>query len=109
MSDINDLTKMLLQFRDDRDWNQFHNAKDLAIAVSVEANELLELFLWKSPDDVNPDKIKEELADVISFALLMAEKYGFDVKNIVLDKIALNGIKYPIEKAKGRATKYDEL
>ncbi len=109
MTDINELIEALKKFRDDRDWEQFHNPKDLAIAISTEAGELLENFLWKSADEANRDKVKEELADIFSFALLLAEKYQFDVKEIVLEKIKLNGEKYPVEKAKGTAKKYDEL
>jgi NTP pyrophosphatase (non-canonical NTP hydrolase) len=69
----------------------------------------LEVFLWKNAEDANPEKIKEELADVFAFAFLLADKYKFDVKEIILDKINKNGEKYPIEKAKGTAKKYNEL
>jgi NTP pyrophosphatase (non-canonical NTP hydrolase) len=99
----------LIQFRNERDWEQFHNPKDLALAISIESAELLELFLWKKAEDANIEKVKEELADIFSFAFLLAEKYGFDVKEIVLDKIKTNGKKYPLAKAKGTAKKYDEL
>jgi NTP pyrophosphatase (non-canonical NTP hydrolase) len=99
----------LLRFRNERDWEQFHNPKDLALAISIEAGELLELFLWKSPDEANKEKVKEELADVFAFAFLLADKYGFDVKEIVLNKIKLNSEKYPVDKAKGTAKKYDQL
>lgn len=109
MSDLELLTSKLTQFRDERDWAQFHNPKDLALAINVEAGELLELFLWKEPTDANPEKVKEELADVLAFSLLLANKYGFDVKQIVLDKIESNGKKYPVEKSKGTAKKYNEL
>jgi NTP pyrophosphatase (non-canonical NTP hydrolase) len=109
MNDIALITQKLLQFRDARDWEQFHNAKDLALAISIEAGELLEQFLWKTPEQANPAKIKEELADILSFALLLAHKYDFDVKDIILEKIAQNDLKYPVEKAKGSAKKYDEL
>lgn len=109
MSDISKLTKTLINFRNERDWEQFHNPKDLALALNVEAGELLELFLWKNAEHANVDKVKEELADVFAFALLLADKYGFDVNQIVLDKIKKNGEKYPVEKAKGTAKKYDEL
>lgn len=104
-----EITAALLKFRDERDWAQFHNPKDLALALNIEAAELLELFLWKNAEDANVDKIKEELADVFSYALLLAEKYNLDVKQIILDKIKLNGAKYPVDKAKGTAKKYDEL
>jgi len=104
-----EITAALLKFRDERDWAQFHNAKDLALALNIEAAELLELFLWKNAEDANVDKIKEELADVFSYALLLAEKYDLDVKQIILDKIELNSTKYPVDKAKGTAKKYNEL
>jgi NTP pyrophosphatase (non-canonical NTP hydrolase) len=81
----------------------------LALALNVEAGELLELFLWKNFEDANKEKIKEELADVFAFAFLLADKYKLNVKEIVLDKIIKNGEKYPVEKAKGTAKKYNEL
>ena len=109
MKDIEEITQELLKFRNERDWEQFHNSKDLALAITVEAAELLELFLWKNSESANAEKIKEELADVFAYAFLLAEKYKLDVKEIVLDKISKNGEKYPIEKAKGTAKKYDEL
>jgi NTP pyrophosphatase (non-canonical NTP hydrolase) len=99
----------LRQFRDDRDWKQFHNPKDLSLALSIEASELLELFLWKSPEQADVSKVKEELADVIAYALLLADSYELDVEQIVLDKIALNEKKYPVSKARGTAKKYTEL
>lgn len=109
MTDIQEIIKLLLKFRNERDWEQFHNAKDLALALSIEASELLELFLWKTSEEANEEKIKEELADVIAYAFLLADKYNLDVKQIVLDKIKVNGEKYPVEKAKGTSKKYDEL
>ena len=109
MEDIEEITQALLKFRNERDWEQFHNPKDLALAINVEAGELLELFLWKNSENANAGKVKEELADVFAYALLLAEKHNLDVKQIVLDKIARNAQKYPVEKAKGNAKKYDEL
>ncbi|GAA4437285.1 nucleotide pyrophosphohydrolase [Ravibacter arvi] len=109
MTDIETLTRELVRFRNERDWWQFHNPKDLAMAISIEAGELLEVFLWKDPKDANPEKVKEELADVLAYALLLADKYQLDVKQIVLDKIKRNGEKYPVDKAKGTAKKYNEL
>lgn len=103
------LTSSLRAFRDARDWAQFHNPKDLSLALSIEANELLEAFLWKSPEQADPAKVKEELADVFAYALLLADHYQFDVTEIVQDKIARNELKYPVEKAKGSAAKYTEL
>ena len=109
MSDIKDLQHQIAQFSEERDWDQFHNGKDLAIGLSIEASELLEAFLWKNPEDVNVEKVKEELADVFNYALQIATKYDLDVKQIVEEKLAKNAAKYPVEKAKGVATKYDEL
>ena len=109
MSDIKEITKALIKFRNERDWDQFHNPKDLAVALSIEASELLENFLWKPYEEADKEKVKEELADVLAYSLLLAEKYGFNVKDILLDKIKKNGEKYPIEKAKGNATKYNKL
>ena len=109
MKEIEEIIQELLKFRNERDWEQFHNPKDLALAINIEAGELLEVFLWKNAEDANPEKIKEELADVFAFAFLLADKYKFDVKEIILDKINKNGEKYPIEKAKGTAKKYNEL
>jgi NTP pyrophosphatase (non-canonical NTP hydrolase) len=104
-----EIIKALLDFRNERDWEQFHNPKDLALAISIESAELLELFLWKNADDANANKVKEELADIISYSFLLCEKYGFDIKEIVLEKIKANAEKYPVDKAKGSAKKYNEL
>ncbi len=109
MTDISEITEALLKFRNERDWEQFHNSKDLALAISIEAGELNELFLWKDAKDVNVEKLKTELADVLAYSLLLAKKHNFDVKQIVLDKIKANGEKYPVDKAKGNAKKYNEL
>lgn len=106
---MNEIIEALNKFRDERDWSQFHNPKDLSVALSIEAGELLEAFLWKDPDDADPQKIREELADIFAYAFLLAEAYQLDVKDIVLDKIDKNGQKYPVEKAKGSAKKYNEL
>ena len=109
MNDIETILAELRKFNQERDWDQFHNGKDLAIGLSVEASELLECFLWKKPEDAPIDKIREELADVLNFAFQMADKYNLDIKEIMLDKIQRNARKYPVEKAKGSAKKYDEL
>ncbi len=109
MSDIEQIIDELRRFNEERDWDQFHNGKDLAIGLSVEASELLESFLWKAPENVNPDKIREELADVLNYAFQMADKYNLDIKEIMLEKIRKNSTKYPVEKAKGSAKKYNEL
>jgi NTP pyrophosphatase (non-canonical NTP hydrolase) len=109
VNDIKELTEALHKFRDERDWAQFHNPKDLALAINIEAGELLEAFLWKSSEQADTDKVKEELADVFTFAFLLAEKYDFNVKQIVLEKIEKNALKYPVTKSKGIAKKYNEL
>ena len=108
-SEIQDLMREIEQFSADRDWDQFHNPKDLAVALSIEAGELLEAFLWKQPEDAKVEKVKEELADVFNYAFQLASKYNLDVAEIVRQKMAKNALKYPVEKARGVATKYDEL
>lgn len=109
MSDFEQIYDALIKFRNERDWEQFHNPKDLSLAISIEASELLELFLWKKAEDANVEKIKDELADIFSYAFLLADQYKLDVRDIVLDKISKNAQKYPIDKSKGSAKKYDEL
>ena len=97
------------KFTEERDWSQFHNAKDLALALSIEASELNECFLWKSADQGNVDKIKDELADILIYALLFADKYDFDLNEIISLKLDKNEKKYPVDKAKGNAKKYTDL
>ena len=109
MTDIEEIIQKLVEFRNERDWEQFHNAKDLALAISIEAGELLELFLWKEPEEANREKVKKELADIFAFAFLLANKFGLDVRKIIVDKIEENNSKYPVGKAKGTAKKYNEL
>ena len=112
MKKYKEVLAQLIKFRDDRDWKQFHDSKNLAAAISIEAAELNELFLWKSikeSEEVDVDKIKEELADILSFSFLLADKHGLDPFEIVLDKIKVNAEKYPIDKSKGSAKKYNEL
>ena len=109
MNKIQKITEALLKFRDERDWAQFHNPKDLALALNIEAAELLETFLWKSSEQADLEAVQEELADVFTFAFLLAEKYGWNVTEIVLMKMAKNALKYPVSASKGTAKKYDEL
>ena len=102
----------VLKFRDDRNWKQFHNPKDLALSISLEAAELLEVFQWSGSDTVcesKKDKIREELADVLNYCILMADVCGLDMDEIVQEKIKRNNAKYPVEKAKGKSDKYDQL
>ena len=104
--------RQILQFRDDRDWKQFHNPKDLAISICLEAAELLEIFQWSAEDltcEEKTDKIREELADVLCYCVSLADVCGLDIDEIVRDKIKLNNLKYPVEKAKGSKEKYDKL
>jgi NTP pyrophosphatase (non-canonical NTP hydrolase) len=112
MTDIQKITQELIKFRDQRDWKQFHDTKNLATALSIEAAELNELFLWKNSNEsenIDPSRLKEELADILSYAFLIAERHQFDIPQIMLDKIKKNGIKYPVQKTKGKSTKYNQL
>ncbi|WP_084667358.1 nucleotide pyrophosphohydrolase [Bacillus proteolyticus] len=112
MNEIKELTNKVIQFRDERNWKQFHNPKDLAISISLEASELLENFQWKSNEEAlnkNMDNIKDELADVLIYSMLLANDLGFDVEEIVKNKIEKNNSKYPVEKAYGVKTKYTDL
>ena len=102
----------VLKFRDDRNWKQFHNPKDLAISISLEAAELLEIFQWSGEDVYRRDKmeqIREELADVLNYSILMADACGLDLDEIIRDKVKKNNEKYPVEKAYGSKEKYTEL
>jgi NTP pyrophosphatase (non-canonical NTP hydrolase) len=109
MGEIEQLTQKIIAFRDARDWAQFHNAKDLAICLNVESSELLELFLWKDATEVNKEKVKDELADIIYASLLLAHEYNLDIDKIVLEKLEKNAEKYPIEKSRNSNKKYNEL
>jgi NTP pyrophosphatase (non-canonical NTP hydrolase) len=115
---IQDLKNLLQQFREDRNWDQFHDAKNLAEAISIEAAELLELFLWQDSeavmkkieeDDEFKTEVGEELADVIAFCINFANATNIDISTVVRDKVAKNAKKYPIDKAKNTATKYNKL
>ena len=104
--------RRVVNFRDARNWRQFHTPKDLAISMNLEAAELLELFQWGGADlecAGNRDKLKEELADVLSYCILMADICGFDLDTIMNEKISKNEAKYPVEKAYGKADKYTKL
>ena len=106
---LTEIAKKLRIFNRERDWEQFHDAKNLALSISIEASELNECFLWKNADEADRTKIEEELADVFLCAIMLADKYDIDIKDICLKKIERNAQKYPVEKAKGKSTKYDEL
>ena len=103
MSEFSELLQILEKFRDERDWAQFHDSKNLALALSIEAAELNELFLWKKDDEaeqVDKKRLREELADVFAYAIMLAGRHGLDVSKIVKEKIEQNAKKYPVDQAK---------
>ena len=104
---MRELTEKVVEFTRERDWDQFHNPENLAKSISIEAGELLECFQWNNEYDL--DEVKEELADIINYCLLMADKLGVDPKQIVLDKMEKTAKKYPVEKCKASSKKYTEL
>lgn len=109
---MKELMNKINQFRDDRDWRKFHNEKDLAISISLEASELLEFFQWKNSEEVvesSLEEIKEELADVFIYSFMMADNLNLDVEEIIKSKLDLNEQKYPVEKSRGSNKKYNEL
>ena len=111
MTQMNTMDK-INKFRDDRDWRQFHNEKDLAISISLEAAELLELFQWKYPEEVREtsiERIKEELADVLIYSHMLASNLNLDIDEIIEAKLEKNNIKYPVDKSRGNKEKYTEL
>ena len=115
MSDIRELTKKIKKFRDERDWMQFHNHKDMALSIILEASEVLEHFQWKSKEEVEEHakkykkEIGEELADVAAYLFELADNLGVDLKEAVEKKLQKNAKKYPVDKAKGKHTKYNKL
>ncbi|MSR70898.1 nucleotide pyrophosphohydrolase [Candidatus Kaiserbacteria bacterium] len=112
---MQELTKTIVAFRDTRDWKKFHNPKDVALSMVLEAGEVMEHFQWKSQKEIdeyiktNKDDIGEELADVLYWVLLLSNDLGIDIKAATERKIVKNGEKYPVEKSKGVATKYNKL
>lgn len=115
MKNIDDLTQKIINFRDARDWKQFHNPKDMAISISLEAAEVLEHFQWKSEKEIkdylknHKDDLAEELADVFNFLILMCHDLDIDIIQALEKKLIKNGKKYPVEKAKGKHTKYNKF
>ena len=115
MNEIQAITQKIRKFRDERDWKQFHNHKDVALSLVLEAAEVLEHFQWKSPAEVDrhaetcKDEISDELADVAVYLFELADNLGIDLSQAIDRKMKKNAQKYPIEKAKGRHTKYDRL
>jgi dCTP diphosphatase len=115
VDEVKKMTRRIAKFRDERDWKQFHNHKDMAVAISIEANELLEHFLWKTPEQCEKrvaekeDEIADEIADIAMFLFELADNCGIDVIRAMDKKLAKNAKKYSVAKAKGRADKYTEL
>ena len=115
MKNVNDLTKRIIAFRDARNWKQFHNPKDVALSLVLEAGEVMEHFQWKSTEEMEKyvieakEKIGEELADVLYWVLLMSHDLNIDVLDALENKMKINEGKYPVEKAKGKHTKYNKL
>ena len=115
MGEIKELTEKIKKFRDERDWKQFHNHKDMALSLVLEAAEVLEHFQWKKPSEVDDhakackSEIAEELADVAMYLFELADNLGIDLSKAIEDKMKKNGLKYPVDKAKGRHTKYNKL
>ena len=107
-SDIDRIITEIKKFRDERDWAKFHDAKNLAICLNIESSELLEIFLWKEADDVDSNKVKKELADVFYSAFLLADTYGFNVGELISEKLKENKEKYPVNRFKGSNRKYNE-
>ncbi len=104
--------ELITNFRDERDWRQFHNPKDLAISINLEASELLEIFQWSGDDlfcSEKMERIKEELADTINYCILLADAYNINLDDAIREKVAKNAVKYPVEKAFGNKEKYTEL
>ena len=112
---IQETTKQICVFRDERDWMQFHNPKDLATAISIEASELLEHFLWKTPAQVDRhvleknEAVREEIADIAIYIFELAHNLNIDLTKAIEEKLAKNAVKYPVAKAKGSIKKYTEL
>ena len=104
---MQELTEKIRVFNEERDWDQFHSPENLAKSISIEAGELLECFQWNNNYDLND--VCEELADVMNYCIQMADRLGVDPKQIILDKMEKTAKKYPVEKAKGKSTKYDKL
>ncbi|AKS66042.1 MULTISPECIES: nucleotide pyrophosphohydrolase [Staphylococcus] len=112
MNEINQIVKQINQFRDERNWRQFHNEKDLALSITLESAELLELFQWKSSEEVIKNKqvrLAEELADVLIYCFMLADNLNFDISEIIEQKIEKNVQKYPVSLSRNSNRKYDEL
>jgi NTP pyrophosphatase (non-canonical NTP hydrolase) len=115
MSALEDLTQLVLRFRDERHWAQFHNPKDVALSLTLEATELLELMQWRNGQELldhlkaNREAVEDELADILGWVLVLAHDQGIDMSDALCRKLQKNAVKYPVEKARGVAKKYTEL
>ena len=107
MGEIRALMNEIRTFTEERDWDQFHSPVNLAKSISIEAGELLECYQWSDQADI--EKVKEELADVMNYSLMLADKLNLDPAEIIRQKIKRNAEKYPVEKSRGRSEKYDQL
>ena len=110
--DLKDLTEMIIQFREDRDWKQFHKIKDLLLGLNIEVGELQELFLWKSDEEIHQIEnahIENEIADIFIFLTYICDEFGIDLKTAIENKVKLNNMNYPVVKSKGSNKKYDKL
>lgn len=106
---MDSLVEFIKLFRDERDWKQFHTSKNLSMAISAEAGELLDHFLWDRSNDINQDKISNEIADILMYLILLSNELNIDIIDSVINKIKQNAEKYPIDKSKGTARKYNKL
>ena len=115
MNKITEITEKIVRFRDEREWMQFHDPKNMAVSIILEASELLEHFQWKTKEEVqgyvsqNKAEIKDEIADIALYLFELADNLGIDLIGAMEEKLKKNEIKYPVEKAKGRHTKYNKL
>ena len=115
MSEIRKITDKIIKFRDERDWMQFHDPKNMAVSIILEASELLEHFQWKNPEEVkqslekNKGDIQDEIADIALYLFELSDNLGFDLIDAMENKLKKNEKKYPIEKARGKHTKYNQL
>jgi dCTP diphosphatase len=115
MTEFEEIRKAIRCFRDQRDWLQFHNPKDMALAIAIEAAELLELFLWKNDDEIRSvvakrqEALRDEIADIAIYLIELADNLNIDLGDAIREKLKKNSIKYPIERARGRSCKHTEL
>jgi len=110
--DFKEIEKSIIEFRDERNWKQFHQVKDLLLGLNIEVAELQELFLWKSEeqqDEIDHEKIKDELADIAIFLVYICNHYNIHLPEAISEKLKKNGMKYPVEKSRNSNKKYNQL